>query len=639
MTMDTKALKSEIAAPALTGFRQAWVWRPLASLTPAQVAEILRRAALGDAHDFLIAAADIEEKDLHYRAVLQTRKLAVAGLPWDVQPADESRAAKKAADLTRRVLESIDLPELAVQMLDALSKGYAVAEIIWQTDGPTWTPAAILPREPHWFRFDSETGRELRLFDGTPDGAELPPYKFLCHTPRILAGIPIMGGLARSALWAWVFKSYALRDWAAFAELYGQPIRLGKYGPGATREDIAVLKRAVFELGSDAGAVIPESMALEIVESGAKSASADLYQRLIEYLDRQVSKAVLGQTLTTDQGSSGSLAQARVHDEVRADLIRADARALAATLTRDLIESLIALNMPDAPLPKLRLVVEEPEDMAALADQLSKLVPLGMPIPQSWVREKWGIPEAAPDEPVLGATAKTGEPNGEPLANQGGTSGSPSAQAAHAAADVADPTPIDPQTDRMDAEAAPAWAEIMDGIKRIVDEAQSMEQLRDALLAAYGDLSTDRLTEVMAMGFAAADLAGRFDVRQESAPAAAHAARPEQHIHLHATLALPEGLAAMAASAPPPVIENHIHVPESAPPVVNVDVAAPAVTVTPPAVQVDVAAPAVTVQAEVPPAQVVVAHPDRAIQTVERDPDTLEVTRTVTTYETDQPKE
>jgi phage gp29-like protein len=69
----------------------------------------------------------------------------------------------------------------------------------------------------------------------------------------------------------------------------------------------------------------------------------------------------------------------------------------------------------------------------------------------------------------------------------------------------------------MDTEAAPAWVEIMDGIKRIVDEAQSLEQLRDALLAVYGDLSTDRLAEVMAMGFAAADLAGRFDVRQESA--------------------------------------------------------------------------------------------------------------------------
>jgi phage gp29-like protein len=511
--MDKTTLKAEIAAPALIGLRQAWVWRPLASLTPAQVAEILRRASMGDARDFLIAAADVEEKDLHYRAVLQTRKLAVAGLPWDVQPADASRAAKKAADLARRVLEAIDLPELAVQLLDALSKGYAVAEIVWATDGPSWVPEAILPREAHWFQFDLDTGRELRLIDGSAEGQALPAYKFMLHTPKVMAGLPLMGGLARSALWAWVFKSYALRDWAAYAELYGQPIRLGKYEAGATREDIAVLKQAVFELGSDAGAVIPADMALEIIESGAKSASADLYSGLIEYLDRQVSKAVLGQTLTTDQGSTGSLAQARVHDEVRADLMRADARALAATLTRDLIAPLIRLNMPGAPLPHLRLIVEEPEDMAALADQLSKLVPLGMPIPQAWVRGKWGIPEAAPGEPVLGQTAPAtpAEPVGAPVANAWHRR----MQSAHAARE-ADPTPIAPQTERMAEEAAPAWGEIMDGIKRMVDQAQSLEQLRDALLAAYGDLPTDRLAEIMAMGFAAAELAGRYDVRQES---------------------------------------------------------------------------------------------------------------------------
>jgi phage gp29-like protein len=513
--MDRATLKSEIAAPSLMGFRQAWTWRPLASLTPAQVAEILRRASMGDAHDFLIAAADIEEKDLHYRAVLQTRKLAVAGLPWDVQPADESRAAKKAADLARRVLESIDLPDLMVQLLDALSKGYAVAEILWQTDGPTWVPAAILPREAHWFRFDRETGRALRLMDGTPDGQELPLYKFVCHTPKVMAGIPLMGGLARSALWAWVFKSYALRDWAAFAELYGQPIRLGKYEAGATREDIAVLKRAVFELGSDAGAVIPAGMALEIVESGSKTASADLYQRLIEYLDRQVSKAVLGQTLTTDQGSSGSLAQARVHNEVRADLMRADARALASTLTRDLIAPLIRLNMPGAPLPHLRLIVEEPEDMAALADQVVKLTQVGMPVPQSWVREKFGIPEAGQDE-VLGA-------------GNGGSAAAAAAQArdlpaleatAHARDGAADAPDIDVaglMADRMEIEAEPAWRAIMAEVQRIVDEAESLPQLRDALLAAFGGLPTEELAQVMAMGFAAAELAGRHMVREESA--------------------------------------------------------------------------------------------------------------------------
>ena len=55
---------------------------------------------------------------------------------------------------------------------------------------------------------------------------------------------------------------------------------------------------------------------------------------------------------------------------------------------------------------------------------------------------------------------------------------------------------------------------MMDHVKNIVDQAQSLEQLRDELLAAYGGMEIAQLTEIMAMGFAAAELTGRFDVNE-----------------------------------------------------------------------------------------------------------------------------
>ena len=75
-SVSQKDLKTEYTAPQRFGLRSAFTWRPLASLTPSSVADLLRRASMGDGHDFLIAADDIREKDLHYRAVLQTRALA-----------------------------------------------------------------------------------------------------------------------------------------------------------------------------------------------------------------------------------------------------------------------------------------------------------------------------------------------------------------------------------------------------------------------------------------------------------------------------------------------------------------------------------------------------------------------------------
>lgn len=496
-------LKTEIARPSQTGLRSVWQWRPLASLTPAAVADILRRAAMGDAHDFLLAADDIREKDLHYRAVLQTRQLAVAGLPIDIQPADESAQARRAADLVRQALDGLDLSALIAHLMDAVAKGYAVAEIIWETSGSIWRPREILPREAHWFVFDRDTGRILRLIDGSADGAEIPPLRMIVHAPPLAAGIPLLGGVARSALWAWVFKSYALRDWARFCELFGQPIRVGKYHQGASPDDVAVLRRAAFELGSDAAAVIPQEMVLELIESGSKSASAELYHRLIDYLDRQVSKAVLGQTMTTDDGSS--LAQARVHDEVRMDLLAADALALAATLTRDLVAPIVRLNLgDDAPLPRLKLVVEEPEDLAALADQIVKLAGAGMPIPQAFVRERFGIPEAAPGEPVLVGAAPAA------AAAQGRT-----VHAFDATAHARQASGPD-ELDRLVDEALSGWQPMVEplaeAVQALLDAAAeaglTAEEVSRRLAGALPGLPVDALAERLARAQFAARLAG-----------------------------------------------------------------------------------------------------------------------------------
>ncbi|MDD3938036.1 DUF935 domain-containing protein [Rhodoferax sp.] len=514
-------LTTELARPSQVGLRNAWTWRPLATLTPAQVADILRRASQGDAADYLVAAADIEEKDLHYRAVLQTRKLAVAGLPLVVSPADDSALATKAADLVRAQFEALDMTSVNLALMDAVARGYAVAELVWAPTGGQWQIAHVLAREPQWFTWDRDTGCELRLADGTLQGAELPPYKMVLHAPGAHTATPVMGGIARSALWAWVFKSYAMRDWARFCELFGQPVRIGKYDASATPQDVAILRRAVFELGSDAAAILPQSMAVELVESGSKTASAEIYARLIDYMDAQVSKCVLGQTLTTDAGKTGSLAQARVHDGVREDLLKYDARALAQTLRTQLAAPLVALNLgPGAPVPLVALYVAEPEDLAALHEQVIGLAGAGLGVPLRWVREKWGIPEPEAGEAVLGAPAAPAVPVA-PGAPATPGAALPVAHAVHAAQPETkpdpdpDPTPVSYLSQAMARQAAPAWNQVLAQVQTLVASAQSLPELREALLGAYGNLDTTDLTLVMGLGTAVADLAGRFDVAQE----------------------------------------------------------------------------------------------------------------------------
>ncbi len=403
----TRDLRAPLAGPTVTGVRSPLAGHPARGLTPGRLAGLLLAAEQGDETAYLELAEEMEEKDLHYRAVLATRKLQVAGLEMTVEAASDAPADVRAADLVRDCL-GVVRPAL-FDMLDALGKGFSVCEILWETSGSRWAPREIVWRDPRWFTFEAATGDGpfLRGENGLPE--PLAPAKFLVHTPRSKSGLPIRGGLARAAAWCWLFKNFDLKAWVLFAEVYGHPLRVGRYGPEATEEDRQILLRAVRDISSDHAAIIPQSMALEFIDARAQG-NADIFERLADYLDRQMSKLVLGQTGTTDTGSRVGTADA--HERVRADIERADAEQLAATL-----------NLGDAPaLPRLRLFRPEQEDLDGMVARLAALVPLGLRVEASAVRDRLGFPDPDPDAPCLGDGREQGERGNPLLAREGSPS-------------------------------------------------------------------------------------------------------------------------------------------------------------------------------------------------------------------------
>ena len=393
-----QGLSREVGRATATGVRQVWDTRSLAyGLTPDRLSAVLRAADIGETQDYLTLAEEMEERDPHYAAVLGVRKRAVCGIAPEVDAASDAAADVAVADALREVVGAASFPALVEDCLDALGKGFSAVEIVWRR-GARWTPERYEWRDPRWFRWDLADGRTLRLLDEADSfaGVPLAPAKWIVHVPRLRSGLPARAGLARIASAAYLIKAYSLTDWTAFAEVYGMPLRLGRYGPGATEEDINTLIGAVANLGTDAAAVMPESMRVEFQQASSVAGSgARVFHDLVKYVDSQVSKAVLGQTMTTDDGSSR--AQAVVHDGVRRDILQADARQLAATLERDLVTPFVKLNFgSDVAQPVLRLPVSEPEDTAALARALELLVPLGLQVQSSVVRDRFGLPD--PDE-------------------------------------------------------------------------------------------------------------------------------------------------------------------------------------------------------------------------------------------------
>jgi len=152
--------------------------------------------------------------------------------------------------------------------------------------------------------------------------------------------------------------------------------------------------RAIRNLGSDAAGVISKATEIEFIEAASRRSNTNPYQSMAEFCNREMSKAVLGQTLTTDTaGSTGTYSTARVHAAVRGDLVQADAQALGTTLREQLLRPLVGFNFGwDRPVPWFRFKYEEEEDLKTLSEVYRNLAAMGVKLSPEYLAERFGMP-------------------------------------------------------------------------------------------------------------------------------------------------------------------------------------------------------------------------------------------------------
>lgn len=491
---------------------------PSRGLTPPKLARILQAAEQGD----LIAQhelfQDIEEKDGHIFSVMQTRRLALQGLEWDVvAPENATPAEEELAVFVKSALLGMhDFEDVLLDMTDAIGHGYSALELEWGTVKGGKLPVRANHRPQSWFTTPRSFGadrNELRLRDNSADGAQLWPFGWIMHKHKSRSGYVARSGLFRMLVWPFIFKNYAVRDLAEFLEVYGMPLRLGTYGPSATEKDKATLLRAVVGIGHDAAATIPESMKIDF--KSAAQGDNKAFDSMITHMEKIASKVVLGGTLTSGEGENGTQALGKVHNELRHDLKKSDARQLAGTIKRDLIYPICAINKGLADMSRCPILVfdtQEPEDVKLYAESVPKLVSMGMRIRRSWAHEKLKIPEAdEKDTDILIA------PKPEPSALPGATP-------------KPGPAPIQPvktqlradqvdQVDQLDELAADMLAEWQEGMGELIDPVQaalagasSYEEFSQALEAGLAAIQPGKLVDLLARGTFAARVWGQLNM-------------------------------------------------------------------------------------------------------------------------------
>ncbi|WP_447077683.1 DUF935 domain-containing protein [Shewanella algae] len=399
---DKAILSDDIARAYTTGVRNPRPVSVASTITPQRLAAVLRSVIDGnDPEAYMTLAEEMEERDLHYAAQLRTRKLAVAAIEPSVEAYSEEPQDLLMAERVRELMTDDMIPELFFDLLDGLGKGLSVVQILWNTRAMPWKPQDYKWVDPRYLRQDQQTLEQILLIsDDAPQGAALEPYKFIIHTPRSKSGSVWRNGLARLVAVMYMLKSFTVRDWWAFAEVFGIPVRVGKYGANASADDIQTLVNAIGRIASDAGAVIPESMKIDLIETAKGNGGNTLFENMARWCDEQISKAVLGQTMTADDGSSQS--QANVHNDVRIDIAKWDARQLAACINEYLVKPFIILNWGvQEHYPKVRINVPEPEDLKMLVDSITPLIDRGLRVSAAALRDKFSLVEPEDDEEIL----------------------------------------------------------------------------------------------------------------------------------------------------------------------------------------------------------------------------------------------
>lgn len=487
-------------------------------LTPERLAKIFRAADAGDVRQQAELFELLEEKDGHLLCERDKRRNVITQCQWTVEPADDDQRSKTIADYVENWIgQQPDWDDNLVALQDAVGKGYSSMELFWEVSAGQAEPVKIEFIEQKRLTFTDENGMlssvPRLLTDESPMGETIPAWRTIMHRYGGKSGAATRAGIYRVAAWMVLFKHYAIKDWLSFCELFGMPLRIGKYAQGATDAEKQALYAAIRAIGSDAAGIISKGTEIEFVESTRGSAATDLWDRLATFCNAEMSKALLGQTLTADVGSTGSYAAGKVHNEVRRDLQETDGRALAGTIRSDLIRPLVGFNFGwDAPLPKFTVAVQEEEDQDVNSQWVERLVNIGMPVPVSWAREKFSIPEPENDEPLLTA-ANSYQPQAAPVAAKTVVAKAENAPDRREPAAQSQGSTIETVVDR--ALADPAMDSMVDPIAQLLDQVDSLDELRDRLEELFAGMDPVELGNRLYQALMVAELSGRFDAKSE----------------------------------------------------------------------------------------------------------------------------
>lgn len=355
------------------------------------------------------AIYDEMQRDSQVRSCLNTKKFAVLSKGWDVQPASDELVDMEIARFVKFCLEDMrgSVQDVLFKVLDALGKGFSICEIVYKIieSGPYAGMIgldSVKSKDPAGFGFDVDEFLNVRSLTMTVPGVktDLPADKFIIYTYMPGYELPHGQSDLRAAYKHWWSKEIITKFWNMYLEKFGMPTAKGGYRRGMAKQQQDELLRVLDKIQQETAIIVPEDVTIELLE--AQRGGEAGYLDAIEFHNKQIAKAILGQTLTSDEGSRvGSLALGQVHLDVLSFYLEKLKRDLEETVMREqLIRRLVDFNFGPVGrtangYPRFTLSEIEARDLEKLGSLIAKLIDGKVISPdEPWIREHLGIPAA-----------------------------------------------------------------------------------------------------------------------------------------------------------------------------------------------------------------------------------------------------
>jgi len=198
-------------------------------------------------------------------------------------------------------------------------------------------------------------------------------------------------GLLVSAAQYVIWKRGCMGDWSELAELFGRPLRKGKYNPSDTAGKAALLQMLA-NLGGAPYIAYPDGTDVTVDAAGS-NLTGDIYQLLKAACNDEISKLIIGSTLTTDAGNKGARALGEIHERGEQDVFNEDCMDIMSILNNDFFR---LMELHGFPMAGGEFFYQDTEELSRKVqlDMVKTIkIDLSVPVSDDYIYETFDIPK------------------------------------------------------------------------------------------------------------------------------------------------------------------------------------------------------------------------------------------------------